>query len=168
MPYTSIKGVSTDSKFSHFAWATQSRKEGGLGPDLKLPLIADRSMNISRDYGVLLEDEGISLRGLFIIDPKGTLRWVTVFFGLALSKLFGFKGKLPSTTCQLVVQSKRPSDFSKLSSSLYVNILLVFHISYLTLCLGCARWSLPGKLDARLQNHQNRPHCQARVLRRYR
>jgi alkyl hydroperoxide reductase subunit AhpC len=33
-------------------------------------------MNISRDYhdGVLLEDEGISLRGLFIIDPKGILR----------------------------------------------------------------------------------------------
>ena len=68
------QGISTDSKFSHFAWATQSRQEGGLGPDLKLPLIADRNMNISRDYGVLLEDEGISLRGLFIIDPKGTLR----------------------------------------------------------------------------------------------
>jgi alkyl hydroperoxide reductase subunit AhpC len=33
-------------------------------------------MAISRDYGVLLEDEGISLRGLFIIDPKGTLRYV--------------------------------------------------------------------------------------------
>ena len=69
-------GISTDSKFSHFAWANQPRKEGGLGPDLKVPLIADKSMNISRDYGVLLEDEGISLRGLFIIDPKGVLRWV--------------------------------------------------------------------------------------------
>ncbi len=67
-------GISTDSKFSHFAWATQPRKEGGLGPDLKVPLIADKSMKISRDYGVLLEDEGISLRGLFIIDPKGVLR----------------------------------------------------------------------------------------------
>ena len=33
-------------------------------------------MKISRDYGVLLEDEGIALRGLFIIDPKGILRWV--------------------------------------------------------------------------------------------
>ena len=68
-------GVSTDSKFSHFAWATQSRKEGGLGPDLKLPLVADRNMSICRDYGVLLEDEGIALRGLFLIDPKGTLRY---------------------------------------------------------------------------------------------
>ncbi|KAF9449237.1 2-cysteine peroxiredoxin [Macrolepiota fuliginosa MF-IS2] len=75
---TTVLGISTDSKFSHFAWATQGRKEGGLGPDLKLPLIADRSMQISRDYGVLLEDEGIALRGLFIIDPKGTLRQITV------------------------------------------------------------------------------------------
>lgn len=33
-------------------------------------------MKISRDYGVLIEDEGIALRGLFIIDPKGVLRCV--------------------------------------------------------------------------------------------
>jgi len=72
-----VAGVSTDSKFSHFAWAVQPRKEGGLGPDLKLPLVADRNMTISRDYGVLLENEGIALRGLFIIDPKGTLRYVS-------------------------------------------------------------------------------------------
>ncbi|RXW23397.1 hypothetical protein EST38_g2432 [Candolleomyces aberdarensis] len=75
---TVVLGVSTDSKYSHFAWATQTRKEGGLGPDLQLPLIADRNMSISRDYGVLLEDEGIALRGLFIIDPKGVLRQITV------------------------------------------------------------------------------------------
>ncbi len=75
---TVFTGISTDSKFSHFAWATQPRKEGGLGPDLKMPLIADRSMKISRDYNVLLEDEGISLRGLFIIDPKGILRCVDI------------------------------------------------------------------------------------------
>ena len=61
------------------AWASQPRKEGGLGPDLKLPLLADKSMKISRDYGVLLEDEGIALRGLFIIDPKGILRWALFF-----------------------------------------------------------------------------------------
>lgn len=41
-----------------------------------LPLIADRNMKISRDYGVLIEDEGIALRGLFIIDPQGILRYV--------------------------------------------------------------------------------------------
>ncbi|KAG7439300.1 peroxiredoxin [Guyanagaster necrorhizus] len=75
---TKVLGVSTDSQHSHFAWANQPRKEGGLGPDLKLTLIADRNMSISRDYGVLLEEEGIALRGLFIIDPKGILRQITV------------------------------------------------------------------------------------------
>ena len=35
-------------------------------------------MKISRDYGVLLEDQGVALRGLFIIDPQGTLRQITV------------------------------------------------------------------------------------------
>ena len=68
--------MSTDSTYSHFAWATQTRNQGGLGPNLKLPLIADRNMKISRDYGVLIEEEGVALRGLFIIDPKGTLRSV--------------------------------------------------------------------------------------------
>ncbi|KAJ7719442.1 thioredoxin-like protein [Mycena maculata] len=75
---TVVLGVSTDSQFSHLAWSAQPRKQGGLGPDLKLPLVADKSMQISRDYGVLLEDEGIALRGLFIIDPKGILRQITV------------------------------------------------------------------------------------------
>ncbi|KAK7696435.1 Peroxiredoxin-2 [Cerrena zonata] len=75
---TVVLGVSTDSQYSHFAWASQPRNQGGLGPNLKLPLIADRNMSISRDYGVLIEDEGIALRGLFIIDPKGILRQITV------------------------------------------------------------------------------------------
>ena len=70
-------GASTDSHFAHLAWATAPRKQGGLGPDLQLPLIADKSMSIARDYNVLIEEEGIALRGLFIIDPKGTLRYVS-------------------------------------------------------------------------------------------
>ena len=73
---TEVLAVSTDSEYSHFAWANQPRKEGGLGPELRLPLLADRTMKISRDYGVLIEEKGISLRGLFIIDPQGILRHV--------------------------------------------------------------------------------------------
>lgn len=72
---TEVLGVSTDSEYSHFAWANQPRKEGGLGPELRLPLLADRNMKISRDYGVLIEERGIALRGLFIIDPQGILRY---------------------------------------------------------------------------------------------
>lgn len=75
---TTVLALSTDSHYSHFAWQSQPRKQGGLGSDLQLPLVADRSQKISRDYGVLIEEEGIALRGLFIIDPKGTLRQITV------------------------------------------------------------------------------------------
>lgn len=49
-----------------------------MGSDLQLPLVADKSHKISRSYGVLIEDEGVALRGLFIIDPKGILRQITV------------------------------------------------------------------------------------------
>ncbi|XP_064604106.1 peroxiredoxin-2-like [Liolophura sinensis] len=72
-----VVGVSTDSHFSHLAWINTPRKEGGLG-GLKYPLLSDFQKNISRDYGVLLEDEGVALRGLFIIDPKGLVRQVTI------------------------------------------------------------------------------------------
>jgi len=72
-----VVGVSTDSKFSHLAWINTPRKEGGLG-GLKYPLMADFNKVVSKDYGVLLEDAGIALRGLFIIDESGTVRSMTV------------------------------------------------------------------------------------------
>ncbi|MBI2066570.1 MAG: peroxiredoxin [Deltaproteobacteria bacterium] len=71
-----ILGVSVDSKFSHLAWIKTSRKEGGL-ERLNFPLVADLSKQISRDYEVLL-DAGIALRGVFIIDPTGKLRYKAV------------------------------------------------------------------------------------------
>ncbi|KAH7103443.1 thioredoxin-like protein [Auriculariales sp. MPI-PUGE-AT-0066] len=75
---TAVVGVSTDTKYSHYAWTQMPRKEGGLGSDLALPLLADPSHKISREYGVLIEEEGIALRGLFIISPSGVLRQITV------------------------------------------------------------------------------------------
>lgn len=39
------------------------RKHGGLGP-MKIPLLADPTQAISRDYGVLKEDEGIAYRSV--------------------------------------------------------------------------------------------------------
>ena len=73
---TQVIGVSVDSHFTHLAWINTPRKEGGLG-GINYPLVADLDKSISRDYGVLL-DAGISLRGLFLIDPSGTIRQSTV------------------------------------------------------------------------------------------
>lgn len=75
---TTVLGISTDSHFAHLAWIEKPRKIGGLGEDLQLPLVADPSHKISKSYGVLIEDQGVALRGLFIIDPQGVLRQITV------------------------------------------------------------------------------------------
>lgn len=70
-------GCSTDSHFTHLAWINQPRKQGGLG-HLDIPLLADKSMKVARDYGVLDEESGVPFRGLFIIDGKQNLRQITV------------------------------------------------------------------------------------------
>ncbi|MDF2725595.1 MAG: thioredoxin peroxidase [Paenibacillus sp.] len=72
-----ILGVSTDSKHSHRAWINTSRDANGLG-QLNYPLAADFTKTVARDYGVLIEEEGIALRGLFIIDPDGELKYQVV------------------------------------------------------------------------------------------
>lgn len=68
----SIIGASTDSEHSHRAWIN-----GNLGK-LNYPLASDRTRLASRDYGVLIEEEGIALRGLYIINPEGVVQYVTV------------------------------------------------------------------------------------------
>lgn len=67
-----ILTVSTDSEHSHKAWI-----EAGLGP-VNYPMASDRTTTVSRDYGVLIEEEGIALRGLFIIDPEGFVQYQVV------------------------------------------------------------------------------------------
>ena len=72
-----VIGVSTDSVFSHRAWIQTPRDKGGV-EGMKYPLAADITGEVSRKYGVLIEDQGIALRGLFVIDPEGTLKYEVV------------------------------------------------------------------------------------------
>src|SRR4029079_491821 len=72
-----IIGVSTDSVFSHRAWLQTPRDKSGV-EGLNYPLAADITKETSRDYGVLIEEKGIALRGLFVIDPEGVLRYEVV------------------------------------------------------------------------------------------
>lgn len=67
-----VVGVSVDSVYSHKAWV-----EGDLGK-IKFPLLSDFQKRMSEDYEVLLEEEGIALRGTFIVDPKGKLRYMVI------------------------------------------------------------------------------------------
>jgi alkyl hydroperoxide reductase subunit AhpC len=68
-----VLGVSVDSHFTHLAFNQMPRNQGGLG-GCRYPLLADLAKSISRDYGVLVEDNTVALRGLFLIDKEGILR----------------------------------------------------------------------------------------------
>lgn len=67
-----LLAVSCDSEHSHKAWINN-----GLGK-LEFPMASDMTKSVSREYGILIEEEGISLRGLFIIDPEGVVRYSVV------------------------------------------------------------------------------------------
>ncbi|HMU40508.1 MAG TPA: peroxiredoxin [Pseudomonadota bacterium] len=69
-----VLAASTDTVFSHLGW---TRADARLA-NLKYPILADVTKSISRDYGVLLEDKGFALRGTFLIDPAGVLRWASI------------------------------------------------------------------------------------------
>jgi len=71
-----IVGVSVDSHFSHWAWKNTAVDNGGIG-DIQYPLVADLKKGISREYGVLFNDE-VALRGLFLIDTKGVVRHAVI------------------------------------------------------------------------------------------
>ena len=71
-----IIACSVDSVFSHLAWTQQDRKDGGLG-EISYPILSDLNKRIARDYGVLTE-EGVALRGLFLIDDQNVIQHATI------------------------------------------------------------------------------------------
>lgn len=64
-----VLAASVDSVYAHKAWVERDL------PEVRYPMLSDVTRRLSRDYGVLLEDEGIALRGTFLIDPEGVLRY---------------------------------------------------------------------------------------------
>jgi peroxiredoxin (alkyl hydroperoxide reductase subunit C) len=71
-----VLGCSIDSDHVHRAWRNTKVENGGIGP-IAYPLVADVNKDIARSYGVLLED-GMALRGTFLIDKAGNVRQETV------------------------------------------------------------------------------------------
>ncbi len=72
-----VIACSVDSHFSHAAWLEVDKKNGGIS-GVKYPLVADINKTIARDYDVLIPNEGIALRGTFLIDKDGIVRHQTV------------------------------------------------------------------------------------------
>ena len=69
-----ILACSTDSEWSHKNWFERDL------PEVKYPILADTTQEISRMYNVL-DSDGSSQRGTFIIDPQGIVRWLIVSSG---------------------------------------------------------------------------------------
>ncbi len=67
---TEVLSISTDTEFVHKAWHDNS----ATIKKIKFPMVADPTGKICREYGTYIEEEGLSLRGTFVIDPDGILK----------------------------------------------------------------------------------------------
>jgi peroxiredoxin (alkyl hydroperoxide reductase subunit C) len=65
-----VISVSTDTAFVHKAWHDNSETI----KKIEFPMLADPARRVCRDYGTLIEEEGLSLRATFIIDPEGFVK----------------------------------------------------------------------------------------------
>lgn len=64
-----VYSVSTDSHFVHKAWHDTS----DTIKKIQYPMLADPTGKLSRDFDVYIEDEGMALRGSFVINPEGKI-----------------------------------------------------------------------------------------------
>ncbi|HKU00671.1 MAG TPA: alkyl hydroperoxide reductase subunit C, partial [Paraburkholderia sp.] len=65
-----IYGVSTDTHFTHKAWHDTSDTIAKI----KYPLVGDPTGAITRNFDVMIEEEGLALRGTFVINPQGEIK----------------------------------------------------------------------------------------------
>ena len=65
-----IYSVSTDTHFTHKAWHDSSETIGKI----KYTMIGDPTLQISRNFEVLREDQGLANRGTYIVDPQGVIQ----------------------------------------------------------------------------------------------
>ncbi|MFC5521332.1 alkyl hydroperoxide reductase subunit C [Polaromonas jejuensis] len=72
-----IYGVSTDTHFTHKAWHDTSDTIGKI----KYPMIGDPTLALSRNFGVLIEADGMADRGTFVVDPEGKIQIVEINAG---------------------------------------------------------------------------------------
>ena len=69
-----VVGASTDTAECHRGWLAADPSLAGL----PYALLGDHKKEVARAYDVLDEEAGVALRGTFIIDPSGRLRWAQV------------------------------------------------------------------------------------------
>ena len=65
-----VYSVSTDTHFVHKAWADASETIAKI----QYPMLADPTGKLARDFEVMIEEEGLALRGSFVINPEGEIK----------------------------------------------------------------------------------------------
>ncbi|MBO9536456.1 alkyl hydroperoxide reductase subunit C [Herbaspirillum sp.] len=65
-----IYGISTDTHFAHKAWHDTSEAI----KKVQYPLVGDPTATLARNFEVLIEEEGLALRGTFVINPEGQIK----------------------------------------------------------------------------------------------
>ena len=65
-----VYSVSTDTHFTHKAWHDTS----DTIKKINYPMIGDPTGVITRNFGVMIEEEGLALRGTFVINPEGVIK----------------------------------------------------------------------------------------------
>jgi peroxiredoxin 2/4 len=68
-----VVACSVDSWHTHRAWLDTPRAKGGI-QGVTYPIVSDLNKSVSTQYHVLKEEDGISYRGLFLIDKQGIIR----------------------------------------------------------------------------------------------
>ena len=69
-----VLGASIDTHYVHLAW----RDSHPALRDLPFPMLADTKRELSQALGILHKQDGVALRATFVVDPQGTIRWVSV------------------------------------------------------------------------------------------
>lgn len=72
-----IYSVSTDTHFTHKAWHDTSETI----KKIKFPMIGDHTQAISRNFNVLIEEDGLADRGTFVVDPEGKIQIIELNAG---------------------------------------------------------------------------------------
>ena len=65
-----VYSVSTDTHFVHKAWADASETIAKI----QYPMLGDPTGTLSRGFEVMIEEEGLALRGTFIVNPEGEIK----------------------------------------------------------------------------------------------
>ncbi len=72
-----VYSVSTDTHFTHKAWHDTSETIRKID----YPMLADPTGQLTRAFGVYIEEEGLAQRGTFVVNPEGLVKIVEVHDG---------------------------------------------------------------------------------------